>query len=140
MLHQVGGKEVEWTLGFVLAEVETDTTETESNGAHIDSSMLGELPHTTSEPTPESARNTADCVSHTTAVPTSATVEKVLEGPSAQQTAPRGPAISAEDALRYVELVNDVIAKVETTVGDLVAQAKSVKAQCESMLQRFVRF
>lgn len=132
---------MEWTLGFVLAEVETDTTETESNGAHIDSSMLGELPHTTSEPTPESARNTADSISHTaTVVPTTATVEQVLEDPSVQQAAPRGPAISAEDALRYVELVNDVIAKVETTVGDLVAQAKSVKAQCESMLQRFVRF
>lgn len=125
---------MEWTLGFVLAEVEIETAEADSAEANIDSSMLGELPQTTSAPTLESARNHAD---YTATAPTS---DLILDAPVAQPATPRAPAISAEDALRYIQVVNEVIARVENTVGEFVAQAKSVKAQCESVLQRFVKF
>jgi len=125
---------VEWTLGFVLAEVEAETIETERGEANIDSSMLGELPQTTRVTTVESARNHAD---YTATAPTS---DLILDTPGTQATAPRAPAISAEDALRYIQVVNEVIATVENTVGEFVAQAKSVKAQCQSVLQRFVKF
>lgn len=132
---EVGGKEVEWTLGFVLAEVDTKQTETESGEAHIDSSMLGELPHRAHELAPENGRNHADYTAATIV-----TADMVLETPVVQQKERRAPAISPEDALRYLALVNDVIAKVENTVGELVEQAKNVKAQCQTVLQRFVRF
>ncbi len=124
---------MEWTLGFVLAEVEAETVETESGEANIDSSMLGELPQTTNAPTVESARNHAD-------YSTAPTSDLILDTPGTQATAPRAPAISTEDALRYIQVVNEVIATVENTVGEFVAQAKSVKAQCQSVLQRFVKF
>lgn len=107
---------MEWTLGFALAEVEQEST-TEEDVANIDSNLIGELPR--HETNPEGARFNADFATN--------------------QAHTRPPAISTEDALRFVALANSVIATVETTVEQWLKQAKSVKAQYQSVLERFVR-
>ena len=111
---------MEWTLGFALAEVEQESAG-EDDVAHIDSNLIGELPR--HDANPEGARFNADCAAHQTE----------------PQPPQRAPAISPEDALRYVELANTIIATVEDTVEQWVQQLKNVKAQYQSALQRFVR-
>lgn len=119
----MGGKEVEWTLGFALSEVEQESAAEEEAMANIDSNLIGELPRHDS--TPEGARFNADYATH----------QSQGDAPPAQ----RAPAISPEDALRYIELANSIIATVEDTVEQWVEQVKNVKAQYQSVLQRFVR-
>jgi len=119
----VGGKEVEWTLGFALSEVEQQSATEEETVANIDSNLIGELPR--HDATPEGARFNADYATN--------------QNHGESQPAQRPPAISPEDALRYIELANSIIATVEDTVEQWVEQVKNVKAQYQSVLQRFVR-
>lgn len=114
---------MEWTLGFALAEVEQEESVSEEAVANIDSNLIGELPR--HDANPEGARFNADYAT---------------SGHQAGAQPPaRAPAISPEDALRYIELANTIIATVEDTVEQWVQQVKNVKAQYQSVLQRFVR-
>ena len=114
---QVGGKEVEWTLGFVLAEV-GQTDPSRDDEACIDSCLLGELPH--HGRSHEGAHFNADYAADTL-------------------LSKRTPVISTEDALKFVEMANNFFENMEIIVEQWIEQISTVKNQYMSILKQFVR-
>lgn len=115
----MGGKEVEWTLGFVLAEVGAPVPPT-TDAACIDSCLIGEHPPHHLTTAHEGARFNADFAQAQTELPPK-----------------RAPAISQEDALRYIELANEFIAAMETTVHHWIEQVHTIKEQYVSACKQY---